>query len=334
MFSPKVAVIDSGIDMSNQVIMQQVLDGFSFQMDSKGNPIIISGNYDDVFGHGTNCADYILQLADRTLFYPIRIVNEQGKTSSKLLIAALEKCKELQINIVCLSLSVIQSVDIKYEREIEKICRELTKKGTLVCASEGNNAKNTIPAVFDSVIGVGAPGGDMKRKICVNQYDRIQVRTDTFPVFVAGKSGRYNFFKGTSKANAYITGMLAKLIQNGKELKTIEDSLEELEKIREMPQTIDKTELGKIPTDEKGKIILQYIQKGLLRFGCMYSPEEICKYPFFSKITGINFFNFYDFINELFKDLKITEYDYHSIKIEDVCTLYKMVEFLKKESRI
>ena len=36
MYSPKVAVVDSGVDTQNQEIMQHVIQGFSFQK-SAGN---------------------------------------------------------------------------------------------------------------------------------------------------------------------------------------------------------------------------------------------------------------------------------------------------------
>lgn len=40
MYSPKVAVVDSGVDKQNQEIMQHVIQGFSFQKRTGENGII------------------------------------------------------------------------------------------------------------------------------------------------------------------------------------------------------------------------------------------------------------------------------------------------------
>lgn len=331
MYNPKVAVIDSGVDIENQAIMQQVLAGFSFERDPKRNIIIESSDYNDIYGHGTNCIDYILQLADNTNFYSIKIVNECGKTTTDLLIHALNKCKELPVDIICLSLSVTVEIDFSNESKLHKVCNELNEKGILICASDCNNIRDTMPAIFESVIGVKEGCINAKNRISVNRYEKVQIQADISPVFVAGKSGRYNFFKGTSKANVYIAGLLAGFMQQGKKFGNIEDALNELEKIKEAPIVLDEKKLGQLPADELGRNILSDIQKILIKFGCTSKIEEICKYPFFSNITGITFFNFFDFIIEIYRELNITECDYHEIKIEDVCTLYNLVGHLRRK---
>lgn len=151
-------------------------------------------NFDDVFGHGTNCIDCILQFAEQAQFYPIKIVNELGKTTSSLLLAALEKCRELPVDLICLSLSVTQMLNPAMEKELRDICNDLEKQGKIICASECNNAKDTIPAIYKSVIGVGELLPDAKKKVLVDRAASVQVLADISPIFVAGKSGRYNFF--------------------------------------------------------------------------------------------------------------------------------------------
>ena len=65
MYSPKVAVVDSGVDTQNQEIMEHVIQGFSFQKSAEEDGVIEEKNFDDVFGHGTNCIDCILQFAEQ-----------------------------------------------------------------------------------------------------------------------------------------------------------------------------------------------------------------------------------------------------------------------------
>ena len=121
MYSPKVVVVDSGVDTQNQEIMEHVIQGFSFQKSAEEDEVIEEENFDDVFGHGTNCIDCILQFAEQAQFYPIKIVNELGKTTSSLLLAALEKCRELPVDLICLSLSVTQMLDPAMEKELRDI---------------------------------------------------------------------------------------------------------------------------------------------------------------------------------------------------------------------
>ena len=164
MYSPKVVVVDSGVDTQNQEIMEHVIQGFSFQKSAEEDGVIEEENFDDVFGHGTNCIDCILQFAEQAQFYPIKIVNELGKTTSSLLLAALEKCRELPVDLICLSLSVTQMLNPTMEKELRDICNDLEKQGKIICASECNNAKDTIPAIYKSVIGVGELLPDAKKK--------------------------------------------------------------------------------------------------------------------------------------------------------------------------
>ena len=276
MYSPKVAVVDSGVDTQNQEIMEHVIQGFSFQKSAEEDGVIEEKNFDDVFGHGTNCIDCILQFAEQAQFYPIKIVNELGKTTSSLLLAALEKCRELPVDLICLSLSVTQMLNSAMEKELRDICNDLEKQGKIICASECNNAKDTIPAIYKSVIGVGELLPDAKKKVLVDRAASVQVLADISPIFVAGKSGRYNFFKGTSKGNAYVAGILARAMQTAPNIKSIQEALNILEK-----------------TDDP-------------------------------------FFNFYDFISGIYRELKITKLEYHTIKVGDVCTLYNLVEHLRR----
>ena len=68
MYNPKVAVIDSGVDKNNTIIIPHIIQGFSFQRNVNENRIIECSDFNDNLGHGTNCIDCILQLAERAQF--------------------------------------------------------------------------------------------------------------------------------------------------------------------------------------------------------------------------------------------------------------------------
>ena len=53
MYSPKVAVVDSGVDTQNQEIMEHVIQGFSFQKSAEEDGVIEEKNFDGTSGHDT-----------------------------------------------------------------------------------------------------------------------------------------------------------------------------------------------------------------------------------------------------------------------------------------
>ena len=165
----------------------------------------------------------------------------------------LEKCRELPVDLICLSLSVTQMLNSAMEKELRDICNDLEKQGKIICASECNNAKDTIPAIYKSVIGVGELLPDAKKKVLVDRAASVQVLADISPIFVAGKSGRYNFFKGTSKGNAYVAGILARAMQTAPNIKSIQEALNILEKTDDPLEEIDLEYVGKLQTDEVGQ---------------------------------------------------------------------------------
>ena len=133
-----------------------------------------------------------------------------------------------------------------------------------------------------------------------------------------------------SKGNAYVAGILARAMQTAPNIKSIQEALNILEKTDDPLEEIDLEYVGKLQTDEVGQIILEKVHRRLLEFGCTSSLDEISRYPFLSQITGVNFFNFYDFISGIYRELKITKLEYHTIKVGDVCTLYNLVEHLRR----
>ena len=69
-------------------------------------------------------------------------------------------------------------LDPTMEKELRDICNDLEKQGKIICASECNNAKDTIPAIYKSVIGVGELLPDVKKKVLVDRAASVQVLAD------------------------------------------------------------------------------------------------------------------------------------------------------------
>lgn len=330
MYRPYVAVIDSGIDLRNKELKSCLKSGMRLQY-SDYSFVEESLDYNDDYGHGTNCVDLIHSLCPQAVFFSIKIVNDSGQSTSELLIAALKKCTRMPIKIICVSLSVTKK-NCFGGNILEDVCKELNSQGKIICVSAHNTTANSIPASYRSVLGVGADY-HLEKGLRLERNQAIQVIADGRPVFMAGKNGRFNFFKGTSKANAYVTGLVARQLCESPD-DNLAKILDKLEIMADKQNYVLPMEYhrGQLQQDEEGQRILDSIAFVLKQvLGCTKQLEVISNNPLISKTTGLNYFNFFDFIQILYRKNGITEPDYHQLRIAEVCTVYNLTEHIRRK---
>lgn len=327
-----VVIIDSGIDVNNHEIMEHVEGGF--QLNFKDGCISRNTDIRDCFGHGTNCADYILHLNPTSQFYVIKIINENGLSYSCLMLEALKSCLDVPAKIICMSLSIITKT-CEIETDLHQICRRLYEQGKIICISENNEMKHSQPARFKEVIGVRADYGMKKNKLIIDEKLDIQVIADGTPVFLRGKNGEYNFFKGCSKANAFVSGAISQQ-QKNQSVENMESALTALKKIAKNNQekeTIADIDygIGNIPKTDLDCKLEDLILSAIEKIGEKKPVRETFrKSPIMSQINGISYFNFYRFLLYLYNKLAISDEDFRAINVYDICTAYRLREFLKK----
>ncbi len=214
-----IVIIDSGIDIHNKKIMESVTGGVGLQYSLEREQVVCQDDFQDEFGQGTNCADFIIQSVPDSKLYPIKILNRYNMMSSQIMIEALKRCIDIPAKAICVSLSVLAEDDTS-ERKMYDICETLAKQGKIVCASENKYLQDSIPARFGNVIGVRAGREEDKQLTLINQSENIQVTTDGRPIFLQGLGCRYNFWGGNAKANAYFTGCVMKLLRSHPEYNT------------------------------------------------------------------------------------------------------------------
>lgn len=330
-----VVIIDSGIDINNREIMEHVEGGF--QLIYKDGRIFRSGDIRDSYGHGTNCADYILSLNNTAQFYVIKIINEEGLSYSCLMLEALKKCLEVPAKIICMSLSVTTKT-CEIEKDLHQICRRLYDQEKVICISENNEMQHSQPARFKEVIGVRAHYGAGKDKMIIDEHLDIQVIADGTPVFLKGKNGEYNFFKGCSKANALVSGIICDQ-QKSVPINDMESALVALKKFSECKENekfvkeIDYG-IGYTPKTDLDCMLEDLILEAVEKIGKGKPEREVFREsPIMSRINGISYFNFYRFLLYLYYKLGISNKDFHEISVYDICTAYRLREFLKERLR-
>ena len=102
--------------------------------------------------HGTICVKIINEYNPNVSISSITLrTNSDRASSSKHLLTALKYCRDLDIDIVHMSLGSIVYSDF---REIHKIINDLSKQGKIIIAACNNRNIFTVPACLPEVIGV------------------------------------------------------------------------------------------------------------------------------------------------------------------------------------
>ncbi len=295
----KIAVLDTGLDMNDEEIKGFCKFDENLQI-QKLNKCI-----DDFNGHGTFVCKTIIDLCENIEIYPIKIFNELGRTSSLNVILALQKILYSQIDVVNISASTF---DYRYENELRDICDKLKSSNKIVVCSKNNSreANNSIPTIFDSVIGVKGH----KQIYINNQYiyrkdDKIQMLANHKESFIKFK-GKVTHFGKNSKACAVATGIIANILTdnpgicfNKLEEILIDHSLAEnrlceynLSGIKSYKETLDSKVISNIKTG-----ILKVINDN-------FSVDEInldtvYKYGTMNSMTNIGKYNAYEFLERI-----------------------------------
>ncbi len=203
----KVAIIDSGIDCSHEML-QQVTAGICFEL-SAGN-VLTSEDYRDTSGHGTAVASIIKKKAPDTELYAIKIFDQSLIVEQKILVESIRWAIDQNVDIINLSLG---TTDVQVKQDLLDICKVATKKGIVIVAAEHNSAQESYPAYFPNVIGVKA--GEIK-----GRYNYLFRRGESIECIAPGTTqrvlwagGREHIVEGSSFAAPHITGIIALIRQ-------------------------------------------------------------------------------------------------------------------------
>ena len=211
-----VAVLDSGLMPGSG------LDAFvlaSMDAIDSGQPI------SDPLGHGTQMA-LIASGAVKPLgvnpsaaapspIIPIRVIDENGHTSSAHLMAGIDFAMKNGARV--LSMSWGSETKSQF---LETMLEDLSSKGLLIIASAGNEptGKPYYPAAYPSVIAVGAldPQGKVWEKSNFGEF--VDVSAPGFAALPIGYRGDPGTYAGTSISSAFVANLTANALYLKKDL--------------------------------------------------------------------------------------------------------------------
>lgn len=325
-FLIKVALIDSGLNIDKD-LNGKCYEGVSFYKKEYCNEIICDDDIRDFNGHGTNCAKVIVDMCNDIQFYTIKIVGKGDYTSSYLLYKALAYCLNIDIKIICVSLSMIRDSD---NHQIQNLLNKLRNQEKIICVSVENGKMTSFPANVPSVIGVRG------RRYCNAMhytYDDGIFCFDASPILIQNIYGKYSFFYGNSKANAVCVGYIASFLIRNPAITTVDEIQKKLieNAFSEMPELSEKDPkieayLKEIPIADRELFI-----KLVYNFNNRELKEKL-RYitPIMSDETGINIVNVIDFLESVGDYLKVN-IDFSKITFMKIYYLGNFIDFIRKE---
>lgn len=206
-----IALVDSGINKN--------IKGY------RKNVTYISNEEWDTYGHGTACFNILKNSFINSNIDIIKILDSNGYTNIKVLYNALSDLVDSDIDIINLSISVIDD-DTKYFSKVHNICNELFRKNKIiVCSLKNRETVFSIPAVFDCVLGVR--GGCFKNNAIYwyNPNVSIQAVANATPVLTRSLNNKRYFFSGNSKATIMMTAQIAGAVYRCKDGQEVQQSL-------------------------------------------------------------------------------------------------------------
>ena len=205
MSSYDVIIIDSGIDRDHIAFKHSNITTYCFK-----NGEWLSEHIPDIKnGHGTAVASIVVSNVTNARICSFQVFNEQLECCECLLIECLKFIiKNIECKIINLSLGIKN-----YSKELESICLDLSRRGTILISAFSNEGGVSYPAGFDCVVGVDASHR------CKKSEDFVYIRNGVVNVKAKGANQRvawlqnkYMITQGASYACAYVTNFALKFL--------------------------------------------------------------------------------------------------------------------------
>lgn len=206
----KIALIDSGIDIN--FFELNIDSGVFIDVNFQGK-LIVRDDFKDLCGHGSACASVIKKECPNSLFYIVKIFENELVAKYESLKYALEYLLDIDVNIINLSLAVDVEPD-RYQ-EIIKVTEKLHKQGKEIFWAIKNGEKRNPLLIDKSFWSVGI--NDSLDNLYIDEKNSC-IYVNTLPHLHYAINDSFKLFgSSTSYATAKAAGMMAKYIDTYKD---------------------------------------------------------------------------------------------------------------------
>lgn len=330
----KIAIIDTGVNMEHPYLKNNIIEDVVISKNTFGKIQIKNGEHSyDVNGHGTACASVIKKECPEVEIISVQALDRQGRCSLDVLEYSLEYVSSLQVDIVNLSLALIDSANISV---IKSQCRKINDNKIIVSAL-GNHMTKSYPASMKCNIGVRGSILDNIDDMWFNKRKIIQCVLDSTPYLHADCKNEYSMFgKCNSYAAARLTGIIAKIMSDNIYLERSE-ILRELEnranrkywsmlnicKSRRLPE-INRYLVNSQLEQEVGNYMKLYLHK----------DEPLGNMLLLSQSGGLQYIQCFELLKSLQRDFHFHIRDYTSISREDFYSVNSIAHLIQRSKQV
>ena len=245
-----VAVIDTGVDVYHPALAAALAPAWQWKDFYGGDalPQEERGLGSDGYGHGTNVAGIIRQVAPNAIILPIRVLGPDGLGDVDKLAQAIQHATAMGAQVINLSLG--SDVSIK---AVESAIKFATDNGRIVVASSGNTGDTKVN--WPASTAADKPNARRLSVTSVDAFDRkstfsafgksVEVAAPGENVFGPAPELQVAAWSGTSMAAPMASGALALAL--GQKLKVPADNLvgELINRATNINNLNDKDTVGK-----------------------------------------------------------------------------------------
>ncbi len=211
-----VAIIDSGVDVSDPRMKGANIDGWSITLGATGHALL-SSDFKDEHGHGTEIAAAIRTIAPDANLIAVKIMGDKLRTSAELMAAGIETAYRHGASVVNLSLGTPNMGKALLLRDC---CANAVDNGAVVLAAAHPKGERAYPADLPETVGVAAhPDCPIDKYFYFHpkRFSRKQwgVLSDKFLThgYAGGEGNDKGRYRGSGLATAYLSGTTACLAE-------------------------------------------------------------------------------------------------------------------------
>ena len=218
-----VAVIDSGVHAEHPHVggvagrlEGGVVGGVCIEPDGE-----IHDDYLDRLGHGTAVTAAILEKAPDVEIHAIKVFGRRLSTSAGVLVKAIDWAAEQGARLINLSLGTVKS---EFDLILWASVQRAVEQGALIVSPLEGEGRVWLPGSLDGVAAVTLDWGCPRNQVRVasDSQGRGVFLASGFPRPIPGLTRDSNL-KGVSFAAANVTGMLACLLEDRPEIRSLAD---------------------------------------------------------------------------------------------------------------